>query len=66
MLRGNTRTKEWQQDGIVERHDEEVDTGERSAGLQVAERVGSITVFAAAVHKHLGDRGEELALSGVS
>ncbi len=34
-----TRTEQWQKDGIVVRHDEEVDTGERGAGLQVAERM---------------------------
>lgn len=49
-------TQKWQKNGIVVGHDEQVDTVQSRAGLQVAKRLTQVTVLGTVAHKHLEDR----------
>ena len=46
-------TEQGEQHGVVERHDEQVDTGESGAGFEVAERLSHLTGLPTAANKHL-------------
>lgn len=46
-------TKKRKKDWVVVRHDKQVDTGERGAGLEVPEGLAHVLLLHAAAHKHL-------------